>query len=72
MLIVVVFQSSRGVQLFVTPWTAAHQASLSLTREHKTETSWHATQDLSVLASFTPCLSLLSAYTLHSWQNKLP
>ena len=68
----IVFQSPRGVQLFVTPWTAAGQASLSPTREHKTETSQHAIQDLLTLASSTPCLSLCSAYTLHSGQNKLP
>ena len=31
MLSVVIFQSLSHVQLFVTPWTAAHQASLSFT-----------------------------------------
>ena len=30
-LLVVVIQSLSSVQLFVTPWTAAHQASLSFT-----------------------------------------
>ena len=30
--IVLVVQSPSHVRLFVTPWTAAHQASLSLTR----------------------------------------
>ena len=27
-------QSLSGIQIFVTPWTAAHQASLSITNSH--------------------------------------
>ena len=35
-------QSVSNVRLFVTPWTAAHQASLSITNSQMDEEAWHA------------------------------
>ena len=57
MVVAVVVQSPSHVQLFATPWTAAHQASLSLTRVCPSSCSagWcHPTTSSSV-APFSSC-----------------
>ena len=57
-------QSLSRVQLFVTPWTAAHQASLSITssRSLLLNTFWQFVNKLNINLPYDPAIPLIVIY----------
>ena len=69
-------QSLSRVQLFVTPWTTARQASLSITNSESTQTNIHWVSDAiqpsdPLLSPSSPALNLSQHQGLFRWVNSL-